>query len=237
MKQYAESVKHNCLFMSFKEYERILKRIYPGIVLSYNDDGIMYGFPADNPVPDIIEDLSKYFDTEVVMVFKDRKNDVWICYNDPEEMVVEIEDFIDADHQDSVWYGGQCARVLYKGYVAEICANGDVYAQFAPGGEFKDEVKDKNNGGEFYGVMKQYFANDEEMFAAYDRGDLIFDYGNWWECFIVDKNGVRHDLMWNLDSSDLLGAIDEVKGSLDNFIENLVDDFNENNDSEKEEIF
>lgn len=235
MKQYAESVKHNCLFMSFKEYERILKRVYPGIVLSYNDDGIVYGFPADNPIPDIIEDLSKYFDTGVVMVFKDRKNDVWICYNDPEEMVVEIEDFIDADHQDSVWYGGQCARVLYKGYVAEICAVGDVYVEYAPGGVYKDEVKDKNNGGEFYNVMKYYFANDEEMFAAYDRGDLIFDHGNWWECFIVDKDGVRHDLMWDIDSSELLEAIELVKESLPTFIENFENE--DNSECETEPLF
>lgn len=139
-------------------------------------------------------------------------------------MNVSISDFIDNDHQSHYWYGGECARIEHNGYVAIIEANGDIYAEYAPNGEYKTHIKDKNNAGEFYNEMHYYFKNDDELYAAIDNGDLTFDYNNWWECFIIDPQGNWHDLMWDLDASCLDEAIEEVKSGLDEMIKYIEEE-------------
>jgi hypothetical protein len=129
-----------------------------------------------------------------------------------------ITDFIDNDHRSHYWYGGQCAKIEHNGYIASIEAIGDVYAEYAPNGECECYVKDKNNVGWFYNEMRGYIESDKELYEAINNGDLIIDYNNWWECFIIDPQGNFHDLMWALDSDYLDDAIKEVKFSLDKMI-------------------
>ena len=102
-------------------------------------------------------------------------------------MNVSISDFIDNDHQSHYWYGGECARIKHNGYTAIIEANGDIYAEYAPNGEYVTHVKDKNNSGYFYNEMNYYLKNDKGLHKAIENGDLIIDGNNWWECFIVDR--------------------------------------------------
>lgn len=139
-------------------------------------------------------------------------------------MKVTITDFIDNDHRSHYWYGGECAKIAYKGYTAIIEANGDVYAEYAPNGKYVTRVKDKNNTGFFYSEMDYHIENDEELYAAIDNGDLVFDYNNWWECFIIDPQGNWHDLMWSLDASYLDEAIEEVKSGLDEMIKYIEEE-------------
>ena len=73
--------------------------------------------------------------------------------------------------------------------------------------------------------MHYYLKNDEELYAAIDNGDLIFDYNNWWECFIIDPQGNWHDLMWDLDASYLDEAIEEVKSGLDEMIAYIEEEY------------
>ena len=136
-------------------------------------------------------------------------------------MKVAITDFIDNDHRSHYWYGGECARIEYKGYVALIKAIGDVYAEYAPNGEYETHVKDKNNNGCFYSIMGYYFKNDNELYEALNNGDLIVDNNNWWECFIVDPQGNWHDLMWALDADYIDEAIEEVSANLDDVINDI----------------
>lgn len=133
-------------------------------------------------------------------------------------MKVTITDFIDHDHRSHYWYGGECARVEYNGYTAIIEANGNVYAEYAPNGEYKCRVKDKNRAGVFYSEMSSYIKNDETLYKAIEDRDLLFDHNNWWECFIVDPQGNFHDLMWALDDDYLEDAIESVKVSFDEMI-------------------
>ena len=133
-------------------------------------------------------------------------------------MEVTITHFIDENHRSHYWYGGECAKIEHKGYVAIIEACGDVYAEYAPNGEYKYHVKDKNNTGYFYHEMSTDIKDDDELYNAIDSGDLIIDNNNWWECFIYDRNGNWHDLMWALDASYLDEAIQEVQAGLDEMI-------------------
>lgn len=142
----------------------------------------------------------------------------------PINMQVEITDFIDENHRSHYWYGGECARVMYKGYTAEIHATGDVYAEYIVDGETKAYVKDKNNAGFFYVEMKQYLKDDTALYEAINEGSLLIDYNNWWEAFIIDPEGKFHDLMWDLDSSFIDEAVEEVKTSFDEMIKYIEDE-------------
>lgn len=133
-------------------------------------------------------------------------------------MVVMITDLIDDDHLSHYWYGGQCAKIKHKGYTASIEAIGDVYAEYAPNGKYRHHVKDKSNSGVFYHEMSDYLRNDKALYAAIKNGDLLIDNNNWWECYIVDKDGNEYDLMWCLDADYLTDAIEEVKEQLDDMI-------------------
>ena len=133
-------------------------------------------------------------------------------------MKTTITHLIDQDHRSHYWYGGECAKIEYNGYTATIEAIGDVYAEYAPNGEYKYRVKDKNNAGWFYNEMCNDIKSDKELYEAIEIGDLVFDYNNWWECFIYDKDGNFHDLMWVLDADYLDEAIEEAKAGLDEMI-------------------
>ena len=139
-------------------------------------------------------------------------------------MQVKITDLIDNDHRSHYWYGGECARIEHNGYTAIIEAIGDVYVEYAPNGEYKTHIKDKNNAGVFYNEMHYYLKNDDELYAAIDNGDLIFDHNNWWECSIIDPQGNWHDLMWDLYASYLDEAIEEVKSGLDEMIKYIEEE-------------
>ena len=138
-------------------------------------------------------------------------------------MKVTITDFINKNHRSHYWYGGECARIEHNGYTALIEAVGDVYAEYYENGEYQTRVKDKNNGGWFYHEMNCYIKNDEDLYKAINNGDLIIDYNNWWECFIVDPQGNWHDLMWALDADYLDEAIEEVKANLDDVIQDYFE--------------
>lgn len=139
-------------------------------------------------------------------------------------MKVTITDFIDNDHYSHYWYGGQCAKIEHNGYTASIEAIGDVHAEYAPNGEYKTHIKDKNNAGVFYHEMRSYLKDDEELYKAIENEDLIIDNNNWWECFIIDPQGNFHDLMWNLDADYLNEAIEEVKENLDRMIKYIEEE-------------
>lgn len=136
-------------------------------------------------------------------------------------MQIIIKDLIDNNHRSHYWYGGECARIEHNGYIASIEACGDVYAEYYENGEYKARVKDKSNGGWFYHEMSCYIKNDEELYGAVENQNLIIDYNNWWECFIISPDGKFHDLMWALDSDYLDDAIKEVEENLEDIIKQI----------------
>ena len=134
------------------------------------------------------------------------------------EIKVTITDLIDEEHKSHYWYGGQCAKIEYKGYTFSIEAIGDVYCDYYVEGILTEYIKDKNNAGIFYNEMCHHLKNDNELYDSIDKDELIFDYHNWWECFVIDTKGNFHDLMWDLDADYLDEAIEEVKEQLDEMI-------------------
>lgn len=139
-------------------------------------------------------------------------------------MKVEITDFIDDQHQLCYWYGKECARIEHKGYTVLVEAIGDIYARYEPNGEYVARCKDKSNNSGFYFAMSEYFKNDAEVLEAVEKGDLIFDFNNWWEFSIIDPQGEWHELEWVADSDYLNEAIEEAKECFEEMIKWVEED-------------
>lgn len=141
---------------------------------------------------------------------------------------IEAVRTIQKKQYSSLWYGGTVVNIKYKGWNFELCANGDVYADLY----HKDDpsyprlhVKDKRNGGQLGEELPAYIATDKELRSAlchsHSGYQLILDYGNWWECFPIDPQGTPHDLMWCLDSDNIIAAIAEVIAGMDEVIQDM----------------
>lgn len=214
----------NCIYMTIDDYKKIIKEIFGSDSdVWYDMDGIWYDIKDTGKGLDVLSELSKYFDCEVTSAHADDCDfvGVWIAYNNPDSMKVEIKSFIDKEHQSHYWYGGECATIKYKGYTAEICALGDVCVDYEPNGIYKTHVKDKCNSGSFYDILRSYIPNDKELYRMIYNYEMEFKYGNWWECLIVDKDGNYHEVDWILESDYLCDAIEEVKAALDELITDI----------------
>ena len=131
--------------------------------------------------------------------------------------VLNIIDFNDETHQDSLWFGGEVATIKYKGCELSIYANGDVRTWlFDENGEEIARVKDRCNNSNFYSAMYQYVESDEELYALRENGRLVIDDGNWWELFCNNPDCSESVV---LDASFISEAIKEVADSLDEMVE------------------
>ena len=146
---------------------------------------------------------------------------------------IEFTDKISLRRLSSLWYGGSVAEVHYKGYIFCVDAIGDVYADIHPANVAPEDreyplayVKDKNNGGYFSNEMLCYLRSDAALSAAlggtHPKYCLEMDHNNWWECFVVDPEGVKHDIMWALDDDNLFDAIAGVIIGMDDAIFGLA---------------
>ena len=138
---------------------------------------------------------------------------------------LSVDDFIDVNHLYHYWYGGDVAEIKYKGYTFTVSAIGDVIASLTDeNGEEIARVKDKGNNGVFYDEMRSIIDSDEQLtlFIAQER--ILFDYNNWWECFVTLPSGKFVDLMWALDGYGFDEAVKEVLEGMDQIIKDLDDD-------------
>lgn len=142
--------------------------------------------------------------------------------------VVRYDVFADPARQDSLWYGGDCVTVEYKGYRFIISANGDVIGDLlevqkdgSPPRNL-EYVKDKGNRGEFGAMLRRYVDSDEHLSQILagqdDEYSIELQNNNWWEVFVVDPQGQFHDLMCVLDSDKLFDAVKEVIEARDELI-------------------
>jgi len=93
-------------------------------------------------------------------------------------------------HESSLWYGGEIAVATYKGLKFYLEAHGDVEAYLLDEeGNIVEEVKDRNNLGEFVSAMR-LINNDEELTKMISYEHPLYRLGlvnnNWFEWFIVD---------------------------------------------------
>ena len=138
---------------------------------------------------------------------------------------IEIIEKIRKKQYSSLWYGGEIARIRYKGCTFDLHACGDVRAILTRKGEPDDEllyVKDKNNAGVLRKELLPYVRTDRALYAAingqHEKYHLELLNNNWYECFVTDPSGQFHDLMWALNSDHALEAIAEVVCGMDEVI-------------------
>lgn len=133
--------------------------------------------------------------------------------------------FIDLNHRYHYWYGGDVAEIKYKEYTFSVSAIGDVIANLTDNiGDEIARVKDKGNNGVFYDEMRSYITGDEQLMQFIAEERLIFDYNNWWECFVTLPSGEFIDLMWALDGNKIDEAVKEVLEEMDQVIKNIEGD-------------
>lgn len=109
------------------------------------------------------------------------------------KVYVKLNQDLELERQDSLWYGGTVATIRCDCLRLELQAAGIVDVDFyrrGSDGEFEEfpieSFKDKRNGGCFYSLA-YYLKNDKELKQAKKaEGDykLEIEDGNWWECFI-----------------------------------------------------
>jgi hypothetical protein len=144
------------------------------------------------------------------------------------EQGIEIEmvqDLIDENHLDSLWYGGTIARITKGRYCIALMAMGDVRATLYD--ENKNEiayVKDKGNYGRFYEEMADYIKNDKHMYELEHNGQLVFDNNNWFEWSVYDTEEEEYigpDCFDNILEEGILDflEVDAINALLDYVIE------------------
>lgn len=141
-----------------------------------------------------------------------------------QEQGIEIEmvqDLIDENHLDPLWYGGAMARITKGKYCIGIMAAGDVRATLYD--ENKNEivyVKDKGNCGRFYEEMADYIKDDKHIYELEHKGQLVFDNNNWFEWSIYDNEEDEYigpDCFDNILEEDILSflEVDVINSLLD----------------------
>ena len=147
--------------------------------------------------------------------------------------ITMVQDLIDENHLDSLWYGGAIARIIKGKYHIVLMAVGDVRATLYD--ENHNEiayVKDKGNYGRFYEEMADYIKDDEHMYELEQNGQLIFDNNNWFEWFVYDTEEQEYigpDCFDNILEEGILEflEVDEINAILGYAIECESEDIEE----------
>lgn len=142
-----------------------------------------------------------------------RVNDSIMLTHKGKRINIKLNQTIEADKQDSLWYGGTCATLKCKNFTFTLGARGDVECSlFDKDGNCLESVKDRRNGGGFY-ELSHYLHSDEDVRnAEQEEGpySLEFRHNNWWECWIdtTDKKfNENYDDFWNVEESYFYRAL------------------------------
>lgn len=149
------------------------------------------------------------------------------AYEEAEKLGVTLDvsedDFIDDEHLDCVWYGGDIGTLTYKGFEISIEVHGEVRLS----GEENDpiysgfEYVDKANDGA-YGAgddsLRTVFASDRELHDAKDR--LYYGDNNWVEFFVKDPAGELHD--GDVIDDNVLDAFQDISYWVDMLEKNYI---------------
>lgn len=126
------------------------------------------------------------------------------------ELTVDKDAFIDDDHLDVVWYGGELLSFKYKDCTVSIVANGEVCIEGEYGGKnfyYRNKLGNGAYNMAASDTLRTTFKNDSELRDALDGGLVTYEDNNWFEVFVVDANG-RTVLNGVDDSESVLWAID-----------------------------
>lgn len=125
---------------------------------------------------------------------------------------LQIFQFIDENHQYSLWYGGTIA-IASKGHLrCEIYAAGNVCTLLKKGKKELSFVNDKSNDGKFYEEMRGLIPDDKAL-SLLERGEsyngmyLILQNSNWFEWNMFDEEKqkwIGSDFLDNVMEEDRL---------------------------------
>ena len=133
-----------------------------------------------------------------------------------------LQNKIDDEHQDSLWYGGRIAEIKYKGYTFIVGAYGDVRATLLDENENEIAyVRDKCNSGRFYEEMSPYIKSDVDLGRKEAEGKLSLENNNWFEVLIDGADGEQYDLGWVTADFSYDSAIQEVLDNMDDVIKDI----------------
>lgn len=138
------------------------------------------------------------------------------------QIELKVVQFIDEQHKDCLWYGGQVASVRYKGLLFSLEARGDVDATLLD--DKNHELcwsRDKTNSGGFRADMDRYLADDKSLADAKESGRLVLKDNNWFEIFIQMPDAQWQNTTYVCNDDDLRECIIEMVENMDLMIEEL----------------
>lgn len=144
---------------------------------------------------------------------------------DVSQIELSIEQFIDDEHKNCIWYGGTVATVEYKNHVFWLTANGDVSVTWLPQAGFDDDEYDytnKNGSGAYNtGDALEHFVNDVHLAELDEAGRLAWQNNNWFEILVETPDGEMHDMMSVCNTDDMEKCILEMIENMDLTIDDL----------------
>lgn len=138
--------------------------------------------------------------------------------NITEPIRISLNEKIQKNQYDSLWYGGLVATIQYGELAVVLEANGDVIADLYDCRDSEERhlewIKDKNNIGEFGNVMRNYIRTDKELVKLlcneHRRYYLEMSNNNWWECVPCCKDDEYYPESWVAEGDDIWSAIVEI---------------------------
>lgn len=146
-----------------------------------------------------IDDSGRYIDVEYEKLMMEAADAGLI-------LSLDKDIFIDDLHLDCVWYGGYLGSILSpdRKYEIIIEVHGDVRISGTRNGE-EFYYRDKNNDGAWMAsdeTLKELFASDAELDAAYKNDEVSYGNNNWIEFFVYGPNRELIQDGTVLDSTD-----------------------------------
>lgn len=132
-----------------------------------------------------------------------------------------------------LWHGGTVAEIVVsKELVVELNAYGDVIATlYDANGRELAYSKDKSNGGAFTDNMYPYLTTDVQLRNALETDLLKLSNNNWieYDGYVLNKETGKMEfvdlgmIVDNIVDDDILCAIKEVLGSLEDIKQEILD--------------
>ncbi len=169
------------------------------------------GVSAESPASRVTRKAITEFERTILNQLEEVRDDLW-------DYDLDVLQFIDAEHQNCIWYGGPVATVEHKGYVCSLEACGDVAVSvMTPDcSDVMCRYYNKDNRGAYWDQdAREHLVNDRHLDELYEEGRLVFGLNNWFEVFIEDPQGVRSQITEVCSSDNLEECIIEMVETMD----------------------
>ena len=133
------------------------------------------------------------------------------------ELHVDEDTFVDDDHLDTVWYGGELGWLKYAGYEVHFEVTGEVFITGTYNGE-PFEYRNKNNDGAMSrnadDALRSNFFSDEQFHEAIQNCDIEYENNNWVEAHVKKADGEWIDEVVD-DADDVLDVFSNITAWVD----------------------